>query len=139
MAKVKEFFRGVRDEYKEILHLEECIKYQHLKLLPSAIRYDKDKVQVSQSDTMANTLVTIADQTAKMEALKLELETKRGRAYGMIYTLKNPDEREVMTRYYMEPMTDGKMKTWDDVANEMGYSRRQVLNKHGEALLNLES
>ena len=43
---VEELFRNIRDIKNEIGVLEKKEQYQRLSMLPGAIRYDKDKVQV---------------------------------------------------------------------------------------------
>lgn len=135
--KTKEFFKQIRREYKEIQHLEEAIERQHMKLLPQAIRYDKDHVQVSPEDTISETLAAIADQANKLEKLKFALEIRRCRAYDMIAALTRSDEREVMRLYYMEPKMNGSLRKWKDVAEDMGYSVQNIYILHGDALISM--
>ena len=43
----KAFFQQIRKEQREIIHLASLINKEEMNLLPKAIVYDKDKVQVS--------------------------------------------------------------------------------------------
>lgn len=137
--KTKEFFKQIRREYKEIQHLEEAIERQHMKLLPQAIRYDKDHVQISPEDTMSTVMVAIADEIKTLEKTRIRLGERRQKAYELIDTLSKSDEREVMRLYYMEPKKNGMLRSWDDVADEMGYDVRNIYRIHGEALVNLDN
>lgn len=134
---IKHFFRQIRQEYKEIQHLEEAIRYEHLKLLPGAIQYDKPQVQTSPADVMSETLTKIAENIEKLDRLKLRLETRRNKAYDLIAALDKSEEREIMRLYYMEPKKNGKLRTWEDVADETNYSTQHIFEIHGKALRNL--
>ena len=51
---VKQYLYSVRDEQKEIEELNERIYEMRMSLLPGAMRYDVDRVQVSPTDTTAD-------------------------------------------------------------------------------------
>lgn len=135
--KVKEYFRQIRKEQKELWHLKETIGLRHMQLLPKAIRYDKDHVQTSPYDTISETMVWIADQTRKLEALSARLEARRSKAIDMVSALTESDEREVMRLYYLES-TNGRLRTWEEVAEIMNYSIQTIFIVHGKALKNIE-
>ena len=135
--KAKEFFRQVRAEQKEQRILKETISMRHMQLLPQAIRYDKDHVQVSPTDTISESMAWIADQMVKLERLSDRLEARKAQAYEVVSALDRSEERQVMILYYLEITPEGGLRTWDDVANRMGYSVQHVHRIHGEALRNI--
>ena len=63
------------------------------------------------------------------------LTEKREKLFKLVASLKNPQHRIVIERYYLFPEPPGI--TWEEVAEQMHYSRRKVLNLHGEALKEL--
>ena len=135
--KVKEYFRQIRKEQKEQWHLKQTIELRHMQLLPQAIRYDKDHVQTSPSDTMSESMAWIADQTRKLEAHSAKLEARRSKAIDMVSALPESDEREVMRLYYLET-ANGRLRTWEEVAEVMNYSIQTIFIVHGKALRNIE-
>ena len=50
---LRAWFKQVRKERYEIEHLKELINTAKAGLLPSGIRYDRDKIQTSPDDTMS--------------------------------------------------------------------------------------
>ena len=136
--KVKEFFRQVRSEQKERKMLEEMISRRRMQLLPQAIRYDKDNVQTSPTDAFSESMAWIADQMTKLEKLNNRLEARRSQAYEAVSALIKSEERQVMILYYLETTPEGGLRTWEDVADKMGYSVQSIYNIHGRALEKIE-
>ena len=133
---VKEYFRQIRHEQYEINHLAEMIKSEELTLLPSAIRYDKEKVQTSPEDILAKSVAKINTLEQELALSMSNLKLRRARAEAMLSKLESSDEREVMRWYYMS--IDGRnLYTWDDVAARMAYTKRWILKIHGNAIRNL--
>ena len=118
----KEYFRQIRKEQLEIFHLEDMIEKEELTLLPKAIRYDTDKVQLSPDDILARSAAEIADMKEALLRSIQALKEKKARAENDLMELENPDEREVMRWYYMD--SEEKNKRW-------------ILKIHGRALANL--
>ena len=58
---------------------------------------------------------------AQLEDLIAEIHTK-------IELLENPTERAVLTERYINA------KSWEEIAEIVGYTQRQTLNVHGTAL-----
>lgn len=133
---IKEYFRQIRREQLEIIHLAEMIEHEELTLLPKAVTYDKDRVQISPEDILARSAAEIVEMQEELGRSILILKRKKAKAESMIIQLENSDEREVMRYYYLDSI-DGKLLKWDDVADKMHREKRQIFRIHGNALSNL--
>ena len=133
---IKDYFRQIRREQLEIIHLTEMIKSEEMSLLPSAIRYDKEKVLTSPEDVLAKSVAQINTLETELEMSISNLKIRRARAEAMLKKLDNTDEREVMRWYYMS-FNDRHPFTWDDVAVRMAYTKRWILKLHGNAIMHL--
>lgn len=131
---IKEWFKGIRKERYEIMHLEELIKNAEMGLLPSGIRYDRDKVQTSPSDTMSAVLSKAVDMQKELESSIAKLQDKRIEAEKLIRTLENSDEREVLRYYYLDTF-NGRPLTWEQVSNRMNFNLRWVHRIHDRAII----
>lgn len=135
-TEIKNFFRQIRKEQNEIAHLAMLIQQEETMLLPKAIVYDKDKVQVSPEDKFSDICARISDMQEELGESIVKLKVKQMTAERMIRNLSDPDEREVMRWYYMT-LYDNRPLTWQDVAIRMNYYRRHVIRIHGNALAHL--
>ena len=133
---IKDFFRKIRKEQNEIAHLSAMIKNEELALLPKAIVYDKDKVQVSPDDKFSEVCAKISDMQEELGRSIVRLKEKQVQAELMIRKLEDPDEREVLRWYYLT-LYDNRPLTWQQVAIRMNYYRRHVIRIHGNALQHL--
>ena len=133
---IKDFFRKIRKEQNEIAHLSAMIKSEELALLPKAIVYDKDKVQVSPDDKFSEVCAKISDMQEELGMSIMRLKEKQIRAELMIRNLEDPDEREVLRWYYLT-LYENRPLTWQQVAIRMNYYRRHVIRIHGNALQHL--
>ena len=136
VCEVKEYFRQIRKEQLEINHLAEMIQHEELTLLPKAVTYDKDKVQMSPEDILARSAAEIVEMQEELGRSIMILKRKKAGAEAMIIKLENSDEREVMRYYYLDSIK-GRLFRWDDVADKMHKDRRQIFRIHGNALKNL--
>lgn len=129
----KTFLRQIRLERTEIRILERKIREKQYELLPGAIRYDTDKVNVTPEDRFSETIAEIADYEDRLKKYVRKLVGRQTRALKAIARIQSPEQRLVLEEYYLSPDNP----TWDKVADRLSYSRRAVLNYHGEALKNL--
>ena len=136
VCEVKEYFRQIRKEQLEIMHLAEMIQHEELTLLPKAITYDKEKVQTSPEDILANGAAEIVEMQEELGRSIVILKRKKAGAEAMIIRLENSDEREVMRYYYLDSI-EGQLFKWEDVAEKMHRDKRQIFRIHGNALKNL--
>lgn len=133
---IKRFFKAIRDEQREIEHIQELIQTAECGLLPRAITYDGDKVQVSPEDRFSEVCAKIADYQEQLGRAIVRLNERRLKAEMMVSKLEDVKEREVM-RYYYLTSNNGELMTWRQVAIRMNYYEQYVKRIHGRALLHL--
>ena len=107
---------------------------ERLMLSPKAITYDGVRVQTSPQDHMFETVQAIQELSRFIERKLKDLAMDELEAMTMIYSLDNPEYRRVLLLYYM----DGEEKSWNEVAELMGYSESRVKHFHGWALAELD-
>lgn len=127
----KTYLRQIRSEWREIRILENKIKEKRFELMPSGIRYDKDKVQTSPADTLSQDVTELVEYENKLKSLLTRLYNRQSNAADAISKIPSSEQRQVLEVYYLSENNP----TWDDVAEELSLSRRSVTNHHGEALL----
>lgn len=114
-----EFLNSARVLHWQLLRLKS--KHDELEtcLLPAAIRYDKDKVQISPDDQMSKIC-------AEIHELELEMARVQRRKYTQIEKIERaindlPDEeRTALTMRYIN------RKSVTEIAEKMGYSEQRI-------------
>lgn len=120
---------------REILELRERMDIWAWSLIPGAIRYDKDKVQTSPTDRMADVMGDIDEAQRKLT----ELEARRMREQIEISEMCDKcedlidQEKYVIVKRYMH------MYNWNDIADILDLSDRRIFQLHGSALEKLEA
>ena len=135
-GEVKDYFRQIRKEQLEIVHLVDMIEREELSLLPKAVTYDKDRVQITPEDILAKSAAQVVQMQEELGRSIASLKIKKAKAETLIRKLDSSDEREVMRYYYLDFTRQGLLK-WEDVAQKMHLDKRQVFRIHGNALSNL--
>ncbi len=115
--------------------LELLRQQERLFLSPSAIIYDKIRVQTSPKDRMIETVEAIQQLSRLISRKEKELAERQQEAMVMIYSLDKPDYRRLLILYYMD---GDRPKRWNEVANLMGYSESRVKHLHGWALAEID-
>lgn len=142
VLKSKEFFRQVRAEQVELWALEQKYQedYNDLCLIPSGIDYSREKVQVSPRDSMTERIAVLDGLRQEIKEQARILNKRKAEALAIINNLQDSNQRAVMELYYLsiKPIGNKRLKSWEDVAYEMGYTVRNIRHIHGSALLNLE-
>lgn len=133
---LKDFLRAIRSEQHEIAHLREMVAELETELLPQAIRYDHDKVQVSPDEKFSKICAKIVDYEDELGKSIAILVGRKLYAEQLIKKLDNEKEREVLRLYYLTT-ENGQSLTWNQVAIRMNYFERHVKRIHGNALVNL--
>lgn len=133
---LRAWFKQVRKERYEIEHLKELINTAKTGLLPSGIRYDRDKIQTSPDDTMSKVMAKAVDMQRELENSIAELQERHIRTEQLITRLDNSDEREVLRYYYLDS-NNGVPLTWEQVAIRMNFAVRHVHRIHDKALIDL--
>lgn len=96
-------------------------------LLPGAVRYDRDKVQSSPTDKMADVMARVDELDREIEQLKLEKAQAIIEISDVIEKLENDKEKAVLTAFYI------KAASMEAVAGIICYSVRHtyLLRKQG--------
>ena len=136
LKEVKQFLRDIRREMAEIQELKNLRQQKELELMPRAITYDGDKVQVRPDDTMSRICAALVDLDMELGRQIMILTKHQIVAEQMIQKLEDPNERRVMRYYYLTTI-EGQLPTWNQVAIRMNYFEGYVKKVHGRALMNL--
>jgi len=96
-------------------------------LLPAAITYDKDKVQTTPEDHMAETMAEVADLDAEIEILRRRRARQIHLISGALDQLEDGREKAILEAYYI-----GR-KSMNEIAEHMSYSLQHAyrLKKDG--------
>lgn len=109
------------------------IRRQELRacLLPAAITYDKDRVQVTPEDHMAETMAEVADLDAEIEIL----QKRRARQIRLISKaldqLEDGREKAILEAYYI-----GR-KSMNEIAEHMSYSLQHTYRLKRDGVENM--
>ena len=128
----KEYLKGYRKaKQRERMLLEQIQQLRLDTMMPSINNDGMPHGSGGESD--------LSDYIEKYEELKEELEKERlaaVREYRKIYRnlrqMKDDDEREVLTRYYL------MREKWDEITKKIGYSRSRMFDIYDRALRNFQ-
>lgn len=133
VQEIKEMFRQIRKVHKEINHLTQMIAAEEASLLPKAIQYNKERIQISFDDKLSTYIVDIVGLKERLGESIYKLKRDMSRAEYLISLLEDSDEREVMRYYYLDKKNNMPYK-WEEVAVAMGFEERTIYRIHGNAL-----
>lgn len=114
------FFGEIRRTKSAIRRKELEVEELRASLLPSAIRYDRDRVQTSPSDPLPNVMARIDELEREIEALrthKAEVLVRIGKAIDQI---KDPVAAEIVTEFYVT----GRRAA--EIAKERTYTTQRI-------------
>lgn len=134
MRNVKRYLYAVRDELSEIEELQARINEMRVALLPSAIRYDRDKVQTSPSDTVTDRMAAIAEYSNLLDRKISKLYRRRATAQRLIDTLTDSLERQVLSMYFLS----NSRPTMDEIATRVSYSVQHTFRIYAAGLEHLQ-
>lgn len=125
----KQYLYRVRRVDKEITALISLADRTRDSLERITQNYDGDGAQSTKDPHKFDRLAELEDLIDQKidEQLKLKAET-----LNTIMQLDNRLHREVLIGHYLN------MKTWEQVAVDMDYSWRQIMNFHGSALQEIQ-
>lgn len=129
---IKAFLNRIRDEKKELIHLRLHKEDVRLSLLPGAIQYDKDRVNVSPDDPM----LRMIQKLEKVEEKETENEEKLlgdiELANRIIAAMPTPENRTLLRLRYIDGL---RPMEWREIADAMNYSEDHTKGKlHGRAI-----
>ena len=133
MKGAKALLYQVRDEQKEINIIREQIAQAELSLLPSAIRYDTDRVQSTPEDPMLLMAIKIERYETQLRKRQAKLYDKRQKAERIISRLKDSKQRQILTLYFLDP----RRLTMQQVADTVSYSVQHTYRIYKAAMRSL--
>ena len=136
--KAKEYLKSIRNEQKELINLKAQKDSVYFSLLPSGIRYDRDRIQISPEDIFPDKVIRMTELTKEIDSHINYLERNKTKALRMIRKIENSKHRQVLILYYLTLNMDGLPMSWIDVAELMGYSEDRVKHIHGDALISFD-
>ena len=101
-----------------------------------AITYDKDKVQVSPTNTIEEAVTELVNLESRYKELIIRYSEAITTRIDQIQGLEDPRYAEVLMMRYIEeePHARNGQMTFDDIAEEMHYSVSRIRFLHGAAL-----
>jgi len=102
-----------------------------LSMLPSAIRYDTDKVMSSPSDPMPEYGARIDELQTRIRELTAQYVKAQDAITDKALTLEGIEQEVIMLRYVAH-------KTWNEIALELNRSERWMFIIHKKAVKRLE-
>lgn len=125
----KNYLKQYKRAKAKLLVLERELDDLRINQLPSGIDYSKDKIQTSSSnDQMVNYVARLEELEINILKLKSEAINTCTEILNTISSLDNDMYQTVLHRKYI------LLQTWEDIAEDMGYSIQWVYLTHGEAL-----
>lgn len=89
-------------------------------LLPAAIRYDKDKVQISPEDQMSKIMSEISELETQMKAILLAKAERIEDINNTIHSLDSDEERTALTMRFINRIPVSQ------IADAMGYAEPTI-------------
>ena len=118
-------YRLARDKY---------IAYQQLLIGGKSVSYDDTGgTHEKNGNSVERAYCCLYDYATDVDKLMREMIAARQRAEVLIASVPDAVQREVLTRRYIIG------QTWEDIAESMNYSRRQITRLHGYALQSIMS
>lgn len=125
----KQWLNRARRIDREIRTLEEVITSTRERLESVTQSYSGDGAQSSKDPHKFDRLVELESLVNEKINEQIQIKTEILEAISQI---RDRRQRIVLTEYYLN------MKTWEQVAVEINYSWRQVMNIHGRALQEMQ-
>lgn len=131
---IKIQLRNVRFEQMEIeMLIEQSMRIKsQLESVTSQLRDVCVQTGIESPDTFADRVDALISLNKAIAERVEVLTERREKLFRLVASLKNPQHRTVLEKYYLFPESAGV--TWEEVAGQMGYTKRQILRIHGNAL-----
>lgn len=124
----------IRDNERSInaMRLElEALRYKASGV--GAIRYDKDRVQVSPQDYMTMALADVLELEKRISEQIDNIEEMKGQAYIIVRKIEAPEQRAIIEWYYLNGLS------MIDTAERLNMSERSAYYLREDALKSFES
>ena len=129
--KKKEYLNGYRDAKRREKRILEQIQQLRLDTMFPCLQGDGMPRGSSQSD-LSNYMERRDELEEELKKEMLNAVTEYENIHKAIKKMKDEEEKEILERKYL------MRQTWEKIAKELGYDRRTVIRKHGNALKNFE-
>ena len=129
--KKKEYLNGYRDAKRREKRILEQIQQLRLDTMFPCLQGDGMPRGSSQSD-LSNYMERRDKLEEELKQEMLNAVTEYTEIHKAIRKMKDEEEKEILERKYL------MRQTWEKIAKELGYDRRTVIRKHGNALKNFE-
>jgi transcriptional regulator with XRE-family HTH domain len=129
----QEFLNEIREVRYEIASIRLHKEDARMALMPSAVRYDKDKVQTTPDDPMLKFAVRMGELDDQERYCLDKLHSELLKAEQMIEAMKTPKYRQILRLRYLNG--GQRPMSWEDIAKETGFSETHLRGyMHGNAL-----
>lgn len=98
-----------------------------------AIRYDKDRVQVSPQDYMTMAIADVLELEKRISEQIDNIEEMKGQAYIIVRKIEAPEQRAIIEWYYLNGLS------MVDTAERLNMSERSAYYLREDALKSFES
>lgn len=129
--KKKEYLNGYRDAKRREKRILEQIQQLRLDTMFPCLQGDGMTRGSSQSD-LSNYMERRDELEEELKKEMLNAVTEYENIHKAIKKIKDEEEKEILERKYL------MRQTWEKIAKELGYDRRTVIRKHGNALKKFE-
>ena len=127
--KKKAYLRRYREcERREREILQEIQRLRADQMFPSAVNDGMPKG--SQQSDLSDYIVLIDEQIERLKQERLKRLQVRDRIDMAIRHMEKPDEQRVLRLRYLQGLS------WEEIAEKMNYSWKQIHRKHSSALNN---
>ena len=131
-SEVYSFLKSIQGFDLQLLRLQSQKRALEACLLPSGIRYDKDKVMSSPEDQLSKICAEIHEIEVKMADIAYKKAQRIVEVEKVINKLSEEEYKTVLTLCYIDHMPIS------DIADKLGYSSDWVYKKRRKATDELE-
>ena len=128
----KEYLNQIDTYELKIKQLEQRKQELRLRMLPSGISYEKDRVQTSPKDQMSEYAVKLDELTRETENTIIEYEKKKNEIIGEIQNLTDSRHITILFNRYVNHIS------LENIARNMKYDYKWVCKLHSFALIEFE-
>lgn len=122
-------------EVRELRRLLEIADAKKLSTLPGSMAPKDVQVQTSKrKDPLGDAISDYVDMAGLIEPKVKALKKHKSDALDMIYKIEDPRYREILLLRYFKVKEDGDRPSWDEIADEIGYSYRHTTKTHHAAM-----
>ena len=120
--------RNLNEEISALIKAKEKALYDACNV---SIAYDKERVQTSQNNSTEAKFTRFVDYSKAIDERIDELYKIKLEIFKAISAVENGTYRTLLIERYIN------FESWEQVADNMNYDRRQITRLHGEALKNV--